>query len=40
MVRTPHFETRVDLKHKPISVTPELLHAVYSIAGIAEVMEI
>jgi len=40
MVRTPQFETRVDLKHKPISVTPELLHAVYSIAGIAEVMEI
>jgi len=40
MVRTPHYETRVDLKHKPISVTPELLHAVYSIAGIAEVMEI
>jgi len=40
MVRTPHFETRVDLKHKPISVTPELLHAVYSIPGIAEVMEI
>ena len=40
MVRTPQFETRIDLKHKPISVTPELLHAVYSIAGIAEVMEI
>jgi len=40
LVRTPQFETRVDLKHKPISVTPELLHAVYSIAGIAEVMEI
>ena len=40
MVRTPQYETRVDLKHKPISVTPELLHAVYSIAGIAEVMEI
>jgi len=40
MVRTPQFETRVDLKHKPISVTPELLHEVYSIPGIAEVMEI
>jgi len=40
LVRTPQFETRIDLKHKPISVTPELLHAVYSIAGIAEVMEI
>jgi len=40
VVRTPQFETRIDLKQKPVSVTPELLHAVYSIAGIAEVMEI
>ncbi|HEY9080053.1 DNA polymerase III subunit alpha [Magnetovibrio sp.] len=40
LVRTPHHETRVDLKQKPISVTPELLHTVYSIPGIAEVMEI
>ena len=40
VVRTPQLETRIDLKENPISVTPELLHAVYSIPGIAEVQEI
>ena len=40
LVRTPHYETRIDLKQTPVSVTPELLHSVYSIPGIAEVQEI
>lgn len=40
LVRTAQYETSIALKEKPVSVTPELLHAVYSIAGIAEVQEI
>ncbi|MBF0249486.1 MAG: DNA polymerase III subunit alpha [Alphaproteobacteria bacterium] len=40
IVRTPAFEAKIDLKETPISVTPELLHAVYAIPGIAEVREI
>lgn len=40
LVRTARYETLVALKQNPISVTPELLHAVYSIPGIAEVQEI
>ncbi len=40
LVRTPQYETRIDLKQTPVSVTPELLHSVYSIPGIAEVQEI
>jgi len=40
LVRTARYETKIDLKQNPISVTPELLHAVYSIPGIVEVQEI
>lgn len=40
VVRTTKFEAQIDLKKHPISVTPELLHAVYSIAGITDVQEI
>ncbi|MBL4613917.1 MAG: DNA polymerase III subunit alpha, partial [Magnetovibrio sp.] len=40
LVRSSRYETTITLKANPISVTPELLHAVYSIAGIAEVQEI
>ena len=40
VVRTPQQEVDILLKDNPISVTPELLHQVYSIPGIAEVMEI
>jgi len=40
VVRTAVQETHIELVKTPISVTPELLHQVYSIGGIAEVMEI
>ena len=38
--RTMTNETEIELKKHPVSVTPELLHAVYSIPGIAEIQEI
>ncbi|MEG3618075.1 DNA polymerase III subunit alpha [Magnetovibrio sp. PR-2] len=40
VVRTPERETKIDLKKNPVSVTPELLHSIYSIAGLVEVQEI
>lgn len=40
VVRSPQYETHIDLRNNSISVTPELLHAVYSIPGIVEVQEI
>ena len=38
--RTPRFEADIALTSMPVSVTPELLHALQSIPGVVEVLEI
>jgi DNA polymerase-3 subunit alpha len=40
LARTPHHETTIALKDNPVSVTPELLHALNAIPGVVEVQEV
>jgi len=40
LARTSRYEAVILLKESPIAVTPELLHALNTIAGIAEIQEI
>lgn len=40
LARTPHHETTIALKDSPVSVTPELLHALNAIPGVVEIQEV
>ena len=40
LARTPRYEANIALKDSPVSVTPELLHALNTVPGVVEIQEI